>query len=47
MCASCGCGSPNENHGDTANITNNDIEKAAKAADITPAQVIDNLRASI
>ena len=28
MCASCGCGSPNEKHGDSANITSNDIEKA-------------------
>lgn len=47
MCASCGCGKPNDNHGDTANITSEDIERAARAADISPTQVVENLRANV
>lgn len=46
MCASCGCGKPNENHGDEANITLNDLEQAARAAGVTTSQVADNIKAS-
>jgi hypothetical protein len=45
MCASCGCGKPNDNHGDTANITLDDLERAARAAGVSTAQVADNLKA--
>jgi len=44
MCASCGCGTPQDDHGDTANITSADIDRAAEAAGITPTEVVDNLR---
>jgi hypothetical protein len=47
MCASCGCDAPNDNHGDSANITTHDVERAAQAANITPAQVVENLRARV
>lgn len=47
MCASCGCDTPNDDHGDTANITTSDIERAASAAGVTPAEVVENLRAAV
>lgn len=43
MCASCGCGAPNDDHGNPANITLDDIERAAAAAGVTPTQVADNI----
>lgn len=45
MCASCGCGVPNDDHGDKANITLNDIERAAKAAGVSASQAADNIKA--
>ncbi len=47
MCASCGCDSPNDNHGDSANITTSDVERAAEAAGVSPAEVVENLRAAV
>jgi hypothetical protein len=47
MCASCGCGEPNEQHGDSSHITQAQIENAAKAADITPQQAAQNMMESI
>jgi hypothetical protein len=47
MCASCGCGKPNDQHGDPANITTAQVQDAARAAGISPEQVVDNLRQSI
>lgn len=46
MCASCGCGKPNEDHGDKSNITLADLEQAGKAAGVSASQVADNLKAS-
>lgn len=43
MCVSCGCGQPNNNHGDQRNITQNDINNAAQAAGISPNQVAQNI----
>ncbi len=31
MCYNCGCGNPNDDMGDPANITNTTFEKAAEA----------------
>jgi len=47
MCASCGCGKPDEQHGDSANITKSQINDAARAAETTPEQVVQNLTESI
>jgi hypothetical protein len=47
MCASCGCGTPDDNHGDPANITIYEVEWAAAAAGISPDQVVDNLKSSL
>jgi hypothetical protein len=46
MCLSCGCGEPNERHGDDRNITQEDIDQAAEAAKISPAEVIRNIASS-
>jgi len=45
MCASCGCGKPNDDHGNSANITLEDIERAATAAGIPASQAADNIKA--
>jgi hypothetical protein len=47
MCASCGCGKPDEQHGDAANITQSQIDDAASAADITPEQAARNILDSV
>jgi hypothetical protein len=31
MCLNCGCGKPNEDHGNPANITADDLRRAAEA----------------
>ncbi|GHO42745.1 hypothetical protein [Ktedonospora formicarum] len=43
MCVSCGCGKVNDNHGDSRNITQTDINSAAQAAGITPQEAAQNL----
>ena len=43
MCLSCGCGEPNNDHGNPDNITLDDLRKAAKAANIDPEQAADNV----
>ena len=32
MCLSCGCGKPDDDHGDSRNITMSDLKRAAEAA---------------
>ena len=44
MCVSCGCGQPNEQHGDQRNITLNQLQQAAQAAGISVEQVANNIR---
>ena len=43
MCMSCGCGEPNERHGNPNNITLDDLRKAAKAANIETEKAADNI----
>lgn len=43
MCLSCGCGEPNATHGDDRHITQDQLEAAAKAAEITPKEAADNI----
>jgi hypothetical protein len=45
MCMTCGCGDPNAKHGNVANITYDQLEAAANAADIDAEQAADNLHA--
>lgn len=44
MCMSCGCGEPNEAHGNPDNITMDSLQRAADAAGISPAKVAENIR---
>lgn len=44
MCMSCGCGSPQEDHANPDNITEQDLQKAAEAAGISKEQAADNIR---
>ena len=43
MCMTCGCGTPNDDHGDEANITYDQLQSAADAANIDPETAADNL----
>jgi hypothetical protein len=43
MCLSCGCGEPDERHGDDRHITLEDIQNAAQASDITPMEAAQNI----
>jgi hypothetical protein len=43
MCISCGCGSPNDDHGDNRNLTLDDLNHAAEAAGTTRDRVIQNI----
>jgi hypothetical protein len=47
MCLSCGCGEPNEAHGNDANITYEDLQKAAQSEGITIEQAADNIKAGL
>jgi hypothetical protein len=44
---SCGCGQPNESHGNTDHITQAQVEKAAEAAGITPSEVAQNIQSAV
>ncbi len=47
MCLSCGCGVPDEDHGNPDHITMEDLRKAAEAAGIDADQAADNIRATV
>lgn len=47
MCASCGCGKPDDQHGDNRHITLQAVKDAAAAADISPDEVVKNLGDSL
>ncbi len=47
MCASCGCGRPEDQHGDQRNIKMSDLEAAANAANTDVNGVLNNLQQSI
>lgn len=43
MCANCGCGIPEDKHGDDRNITWSEIEASAEASNISPADAVANI----
>ena len=43
MCANCGCGIPEEAHGDDRNILWSEIVAAAEASNLTPTEAVDNM----
>ncbi|MFC0864272.1 hypothetical protein ACFHYQ_18425 [Sphaerimonospora cavernae] len=44
MCLSCGCGEPDNDHGNPANITRQDLRLAAEAAEISSEQAVENIQ---
>lgn len=47
MCLSCGCGVPNDDHGDHRHITQDDLDTAAQAAGISVNEAGTNIAASL
>jgi hypothetical protein len=43
MCLSCGCGEPNDNHGDDKHITLDMLQEASEAAEISPEEAANNI----
>lgn len=43
MCLSCGCGNSQDDRGDPANITAQDLERAAEAAGISKEETAENI----
>ena len=43
MCLSCGCGEPDDNHGDPRHITLEMLHAAAEAAEITDDEAAHNI----
>jgi hypothetical protein len=43
MCLDCGCGEPNERHGDERHITMDDVQAAAKASEISVDDAARNI----
>lgn len=44
MCATCGCGIPEDKHGDDRNINWSEIEAAAQANDISAEEAVKNIQ---
>jgi hypothetical protein len=43
MCLDCGCGEPNERHGDDRHITMDDVKAAAEASEVSVDQAARNI----
>jgi hypothetical protein len=43
MCLDCGCGEPNERHGDERHIVMDDVRAAAEASDISVEEAARNI----
>ena len=46
MCMSCGCGEPDNDHGNPDHITRERMERAARAAGVDIEQAADNIHES-
>lgn len=44
MCSNCGCGIPEDKHGDESNINWSELVAAAEANDMSPEQAIKNMQ---
>jgi hypothetical protein len=47
MCLSCGCGEPNEDHGNPDQITYEDLKRAADANGISIEETANNITAGL
>lgn len=45
MCLDCGCGEPNESHGDSRHITLDQLKAAAEASGIETEEAADRIHA--
>jgi hypothetical protein len=43
MCLDCGCGKPNDRHGDERHITMDDVKQAAEASGINESEARQNI----
>lgn len=43
MCLSCGCGAPNDDHGNPDHITMDELQRAAEAARISTQEAAQNI----
>jgi hypothetical protein len=44
MCLTCGCGEPNDDHGDSRNIVMQELKDAADAAEVSVDEAARNLQ---
>jgi hypothetical protein len=44
VCANCGCGIPEDKHGDDRNITWSEITQSAEANEMFPDQAVQNMQ---
>ncbi|MGH9183614.1 MAG: hypothetical protein ACRDZ9_07395 [Acidimicrobiales bacterium] len=44
MCANCGCGIPEDKHGDDRNVAWSEVRAAAEANSQSPEQAINNMQ---
>jgi hypothetical protein len=47
MCLSCGCGKPEDKHGDERNIILSEVIAAGQAAGISPQQAAENINQAL
>ena len=47
MCLNCGCGKPDDQHGDAANITRDQLERASKANNMDLRQSVENMQQAV
>jgi hypothetical protein len=47
MCLDCGCGEPNESHGDERHITLDTVRSAAAASGISESEAMENIAAGL
>lgn len=47
MCLDCGCGKPNDSHGDQRHITLDTVRAAANASGISESEAMDNIASAI
>lgn len=47
MCLNCGCGMPDDDMGNSDNLTLTDLAKAARASDMNAADTLANLRQAL
>ena len=47
MCLDCGCGKPNDQHGDDRHITMDDVRSAAEASGISVEEASRNIQSGL